>query len=236
MYEKRVQKSAILSVHFPTWIVMEFGYARVSTIEQNTEQQETALENAGCDRVFVDHGVSGAAEERPQLERYVVVVTKLDRLGRSLPQIFDIVETIEQLTRAATRWRCGSRHQTGSPSSLPQIFDIVETIEQRSAGLRSLAESEIDTTSAAGKLVFRVFAVVAEFERDRLRERTLEGIARARAAGTHLGRPKTLDAHQITNLRRLREQGESYGSLAKTFKIARSTAREYCKDIVSIEN
>ena len=132
----------------------------------------------------------------------VVVVTKLDRLGRSLPQ----------------------------------IFDIVETIEQRGAGLRSLAESDIDTTTAAGKLVFRVFAVVAEFERDRLRERTLEGIARARAAGTHLGRPKTLDTHQITNLRRLRKQGESYGSLAKTFKIARSTAREYCKDIVSIEH
>ena len=189
---------------------MEFGYARVSTLEQNTQQQESALKDAGCDRVYIDHGVSGAAEERPDLNRLldqlregdVVVVTKLDRLGRSLPQ----------------------------------IFDIVETIEQRGAGLRSLAESDIDTTTAAGKLVFRVFAVVAEFERDRLRERTLEGIARARAAGTHLGRPKTLDTHQITNLRRLREQGESYGSLAKTFKIARSTAREYCKDIVSIEH
>ena len=189
---------------------MEFGYARVSTLEQNTQQQESALKDAGCDRVYIDHGVSGAAEERPDLNRLldqlregdVVVVTKLDRLGRSLPQ----------------------------------IFDIVETIEQRGAGLRSLAESDIDTTTAAGKLVFRVFAVVAEFERDRLRERTLEGIARARASGTHLGRPKTLDAHQIENLRRLREQGESYGSLAKTFNIARSTAREYCKDIVSIEH
>ena len=134
---------------------MQLGYARVSTQEQHTQQQESALQDAGCDRVFVDHGISGAAADRPELERLldqlregdVVVVTKLDRLGRSLPQ----------------------------------VFDLVETIEQRGAGLRSLAESDIDTTTAAGKLVFRLFAVVAEFERDRLRERTMEGIARARA-------------------------------------------------------
>lgn len=183
---------------------MQLGYARVSTPEQHTEQQESALKNAGCDRVFVDHGVSGAATDRPELERLldqvregdVVVVTKLDRLGRSLPQ----------------------------------VFDIVETIEQRGAGLRSIAESEIDTTSAAGKLVFRVFAVVAEFERDRLRERTLEGIARARAEGTHLGRPHSLDEHGVAHLRTLRQQGASYGSLAKTFNVSRSTARRYCKE------
>ena len=189
---------------------MQLGYARVSTPEQHTEQQETALREEGCDRVFVDHGISGAAADRPELERLldqlrdgdVVVVTKLDRLGRSLPQ----------------------------------VLDIVETIEQRGAGLRSLAESDIDTTSAAGKLVFRVFAVVAEFERDRLRERTLEGIARARAEGTHLGRPHSLDEHSVAHLRTLRQHGASYGSLAKTFNIGRSTARRYCKDIVSIEH
>ena len=184
---------------------MQLGYARVSTLEQNTLQQETALKEAGCERVYVDHGISGAAEDRPDLERLldqlrdgdVVVVTKLDRLGRSLPQ----------------------------------VFDIVETIEQRGAGLRSLAESDIDTTSAAGKLVFRIFAVVAEFERDRLRERTLEGIARARAEGTHLGRPQSLDDQKIQQLRTLRAQGASYGSLAKTFRIGRSTARRYCQDV-----
>ena len=182
---------------------MQLGYARVSTQDQHTQQQESGLHEAGCDRVFVDHGVSGAAEVRPGLERLldqlrdgdVVVVTKLDRLGRSLPQ----------------------------------VFEIVETIEQRGAGLRSLAESDIDTTSAAGKLVFRVFAVVAEFERDRLRERTLEGIARARAEGTHLGRPHSLDDNSIAHLRTLRQQGASYGSLAKTIGIGRSTTRRYCQ-------
>ena len=154
--------------------------------------------------MYIDHGDSGATVERRDLKRLldqvregdVVVVTKLDRLGRSLSD----------------------------------VLDIVENIEQRGAGLRSLAESDIDTTSAAGKLVFRVFAVVAEFERDRLRERTLEGIARARAEGTHLGRPHSLDEHGIEHLRAARQKGASYGSLAKTFNISRSTARRYCKE------
>ena len=183
---------------------MELGYARVSTHEQNTQQQEKALRDAGCERVYIDHGISGATADRPELNRLldqlrdgdVVVVTKLDRLGRSLRD----------------------------------VLDIVETIEQRGAGLRSIAESTIDTTSAAGKLVFAVFAVVAEFERDRIRERIMEGIDRARADGTHLGRPHSLDDHGIAHLRTLRQQGASYGSLAKTFNISRSTARRYCKE------
>ena len=182
---------------------MQFGYARVSTRDQRTEQQESALLDSGCDRVFVDRGISGIEAERPELNRLldqlrdgdVVIVTKLDRLGRSLRN----------------------------------IFDIVDTIEKRGAGLRSLAESDIDTTSAAGKLVFRVFAVVAEFERDRLRERTLEGISRARANGTKIGRPRRLSDSDIAALRSLREHGRSYGSLAKTLNIARSTARKYCE-------
>ena len=183
---------------------MLLGYARVSTQEQHTLQQESALQDAGCERVFVDHGISGAAAARPQLERLleqvrdgdVVVVTKLDRLGRSLFQ----------------------------------VFDFVEAIEQRGAGLRSLAESDIDTTTAAGKLVFRVFAVVAEFERDRMRERTMEGLARARAEGTPLGRPRSLDERSREQLRTLRKEGASYGALAKTFGIGRSTARKYCQE------
>ena len=181
---------------------MRLGYARVSRADQHTEQQETALRNAGCEKLFVDHGVSGAAEHRPHLERLldqlrsgdIIVVTKLDRLGRSLPN----------------------------------VLDIVEAIEQQDAGLVSLAEAAIDTTSAAGKLVFRIFAVVAEFERDRLRERTVEGLDRARANGARLGRPQRLEAIEIENLRALRKEGRSYASLAKTFRISRSTARKYC--------
>ena len=189
---------------------MRLGYARVSRADQHTEQQETALRDAGCEKLFIDHGVSGAAEHRPQLERLldqlrsgdVVVVAKLDRLGRSLPN----------------------------------VLDIVEEIERQGAGLVSLAESAIDTTSAAGKLVFRIFAVVAEFERDRLRERTVVGLVRARANGAQLGRPQRLDTEEIEDLLALRKEGRSYASLAKTFRISRSTARKYCITVDKLQS
>ena len=184
---------------------MLIGYARVSTDEQHTDQQESALKAAGCERVYVDHGVSGADAERPQLEKLldqlrpddIVVVTKLDRLGRDL------------------------RH----------MLDVIEHINETDAGLRSLAESDIDTTTAAGKLVFRVFSVVAEFERDRLRERTKEGMDRAKANGVKFGRKQLLTEEAIDHLRALREQGASYGSLAKTFKVSPSTARNYARGV-----
>lgn len=184
---------------------MLLGYARVSTDEQHTDQQEHALKQAGCERIFVDHGVSGATKIRPELDRLldqlrprdVVVVTKLDRLGRDLGH----------------------------------MLQIVETIGEAAAGLRSLAESDIDTTSAAGKLVFRIFSVVAEFERDRLRERTKEGMSRAKANGVKIGRKPRLTDTAIEHLRSLRKQGTSYGSLAKTFKISASTARNYSRGI-----
>ncbi len=100
--------------------------------------------------MLVDHGFSGAVERRPRLERMldqlragdVVIVTTLDRLGRSLSK----------------------------------LLDVVEVIERQGSGLISLAESAVDTTSVAGKLVFRIIVVVAEFERDRLLERTVKGL------------------------------------------------------------
>lgn len=184
---------------------MNLGYARVSRADQHIEQQETELRDAGCERVFIDHGVSGAAKSRPELDRLldqlrpgdVVYVTKIDRLGRSLPL----------------------------------LFDIVATIEKRGAGIVSLAESVIDTTSAAGKAIFGVFSVFAEFERERLRERTNEGLNRAKANGTRLGRPVRLKELDIQNLRDLRNDGWTYSRLANVFNISRSTARKYCADL-----
>ncbi len=175
-----------------------------SRTDQHTEQQEIALHDAGCERVFVDRGISGSIANRPaaldQLLEYlraddVVAVPKLDRLGLSLEQILDFVKVVES---------CGAR-------------------------LVSLVESAIDTTSAAGKLVFQIFAVVAEFERERLRERTMEGFARAKANGTRLGRRPAMTAAQIEEMRALRRDGRSYQALARTFKVSRSTARLYCQ-------
>lgn len=189
---------------------MNLGYARVSRTDQHVEQQESALREAGCEKIFVDHGVSGATRSRPELDRLldqlrpgdVVYVTKIDRLSRSLQQ----------------------------------MLEVVGEIEDRGAGIVSLAESAIDTTSAAGKLVFGVFSVVAEFERDRIRERTNEGLARAKANGTRLGRPIRLSEREIQNLRDLRNDGWTFSRLAEVFRISRSTARKYCEGLDSPPN
>ena len=136
------------------------GYARVSTAEQDTALQTDALRNAGCGRIFEDT-VSGAKTERPGLatalayvrDGDVLVVWRLDRLGRSLPH----------------------------------LIEVIGALEARGVGFRSLTES-IDTTNAGGKLIFHVFAALAEFERNLIRERTVAGLAAARARGRKGGR------------------------------------------------
>ena len=91
----------------------------------------------------------------------------------------------------------------------------------------SLAKSAIDTTSTAGKLVFQIIAVVVEFERERLRERTKEGLALAKANGTRLGRRRAMTVVEIEDVCALRREGRFDQALAHTFKVSRSTARRY---------
>jgi DNA invertase Pin-like site-specific DNA recombinase len=124
---------------------MIIGYARVSTEDQNLDGQLDALKAAGVERIFADK-ITGAARSRPELNRLldhlrqgdVITVTKYDRLARSLRD----------------------------------LLDIVDTIQERGAGFRSLAE-DIDTTTPAGRLVFHVFASIAQFERERISESDL---------------------------------------------------------------
>jgi DNA invertase Pin-like site-specific DNA recombinase len=145
---------------------MKIGYARVSTVEQNLDLQKDALEKAGCKKIFVDE-VSGTVANREGLEKAkeilregdVLVVWRLDRLGRSIRDLID--------------W--------------------VTTLEEEGIGFKSLQES-IDTTTSSGKLVFHIFAALAEFERNLIRERTNAGLAAARARGRLGGRKKSLNA------------------------------------------
>ena len=140
---------------------MLIGYARVSTDDQNTQLQTDALERAGCNRIFREKA-SGAKTDRPELARVldtlrkgdVLVVWKLDRLGRSLPH----------------------------------LIELVADFETRGIGFRSLTEN-IDTTSATGRMFFHMMGALAQFERDRIRERTLAGLVAARAQGRFGGRP-----------------------------------------------
>ena len=143
---------------------MKLGYARVSTDDQNLHLQLDALEAAGCDDVFKEK-VSGAKTDRPQLDVLlakarkgdVIVVYKLDRLGRSLGH----------------------------------LVALVHDLMAKGIGLKSLSDP-FDTTTAQGKLIFNIFASLAEFERELIVERTKAGLKAARARGRLGGRPKGL--------------------------------------------
>ena len=132
---------------------MLVGYMRVSTAEQNLALQRDALQGAGCERVYEDT-CGGSVTDRPGLSRALdtlregdaLVVWKLDRIGRSLAH----------------------------------VVELVGALQKRGVGLKVLTGG-IDTTSAAGRLVFGIFATLSEFERDLIRERTLAGLAAARA-------------------------------------------------------
>ncbi len=148
---------------------MRIGYARVSTEDQKLHLQRDALRATGCKKIF-EEKASGAGVRLPareQLLEYarpgdIVVVYKLDRLGRSLR---DLVE-------------------------------IVNALGEGGVGLRCLHEA-IDTTTAAGKLTFHIFAALSEFETDLIRERTRAGLAAARDRGVKLGRPLALTPEQV---------------------------------------
>ncbi|RQT20061.1 recombinase family protein [Burkholderia contaminans] len=177
-----------------------FGYGRVSTGQQSTENQRLELERAGfvVDYWFADHGISGktCASERPEFGRLLdkirdgetLVVAKLDRLGRDA---VDVLQTIRAL-------------------------------ERRSIKVIVMQLGQTDLTSSAGKLLLTMLASVAEMERDLLIERTQAGLARARAEGKKLGRPsKTTPEQRLEILRRL-DEGESVSALARAYSVSRA--------------
>ena len=177
---------------------MIIGYARVSTEDQNLDGQLDALKAAGAERIFADK-ITGTARSRPELDRLldqlrqgdVIIVTKYDRLARSLRD----------------------------------LLDIVDTIQGNGAGFRSLAE-DIDTTTPAGRLVFHVFASIAQFERERISERTKEGIEAARKRGRVGGRPTALSFEQREEVRRMRDvEGRNLTEISLLFKVSTKTVR-----------
>ena len=177
---------------------MIFGYARISTSDQSLDGQTDALTAAGAERIFADT-ISGTKRERSELAQL------LDQL-----RCGDVV-TVTKYDRLAR--------------SLHDLLDIVKVIEERGAGFRSLAE-DIDTTTPAGRLVFHVFASIAQFERERISERTKEGLQAARKRGRVGGRPPALTTDQKAEVRRMRdEEGRSIASLARMFKVSAATVR-----------
>lgn len=177
---------------------MIVGYARVSTEGQSLEAQLDALETAGVERVFSEK-ISGAKRVRPELDKLV------DQLRRG-----DVV-TVTKYDRLSR--------------SLQDLLGIVEVIRAKGAGFRSLAE-DIDTTTSAGRLIFHVFASIAQFERERISERTREGLAAARKAGRVGGRPPALSKQQREEVRRLRdEEGRRIAEISRLFEVSPNTVR-----------
>jgi DNA invertase Pin-like site-specific DNA recombinase len=172
------------------------GYARVSTVEQNTRLQTDALKSAGCCRVFTDRA-SGALDERQQLAKLfdqlrpgdTLVVWRLDRLGRSL------------------------RH----------LIDTVNALAERKIGFRSLTEN-IDTTTSGGKLVFHIFGALAEFERELIGERTRAGLEAARARGRRGGRPTVMTPDKVATARQMYDsKGFTVEAIARVVGVSRAS-------------
>jgi DNA invertase Pin-like site-specific DNA recombinase len=182
---------------------MQIGYARVSTLLQNPDMQEDALQKAGCERIYIDK-ISGTVADRPQLMKVkeilrrgdTLTVWRLDRLGRSLK---DLIEWMNYL-------------------------------DQEEIALKSLQES-IDTSTATGRLVFHIFGAMAEFERNLIKERTEAGLAAARARGRVGGRPKRLnDDKRKLAVRLYNEKQHSIDNICEMMGITKPTLYSYIRE------
>ena len=169
-----------------------YGYARVSTRDQDLSLQEHELRSAGCAKVYREKA-SGAKADRAELvkvirrleESDVIVVTRLDRLARS------------------TR----------------DLLNVLDEVADRGAGFKSLKDTWADTTTPHGKLMLTVLGGLAEFERELIRARTGEGRKRAKARGVRFGRPSKLTSHQRQEALRRLAKGETQSDIARTYNV-----------------
>jgi putative DNA-invertase from lambdoid prophage Rac len=179
-----------------------FAYARVSTVEQLTENQRDEIAGAGYSidpRRFVEEKISGSVptSQRPGFKKLLdrmesgdtLIVTKLDRIGRDS---IDVQLTVELFEKAGMR-------------------------------LIVLQLGNLDLTSSAGSLMVKVLAAMADFERDLIIERTQAGQARARAEGKHMGRPAKTSEVQRQAIRKALEKGATVTSMAERYKVSRAT-------------
>lgn len=175
---------------------MLIGYARVSTLDQDVALQRRALEQAGCTRIF-EETASGAKADRPELAH------ALDhaRAGDTL-----IVWKLDRLAR-----------------SIQQLIETIAMLDGKGVQFRSLTE-HIDTATPAGRLTFHIFSALAEFERSLIRERTIAGLAEARAAGRVGGRPRKLTEEDIAMARvLLATQDWTRDAVARRLNVGRMT-------------
>jgi DNA invertase Pin-like site-specific DNA recombinase len=169
------------------------GYARVSTTDQDLTIQIDALKAAGCDVIRQEKASGTTTEGRAELKTVLDFLRKGDAL---------VVTRIDRLAR-----------------SIGDLQDIVRAVKARGASLKA-TEQPIDTSTAAGKCFLDMLGVFAEFETNLRKERQLEGIAKAKAAGVYKGRPASID---VAEVRALKAQGQGPSEIAKALKIGRAS-------------
>ena len=177
---------------------MKYGYARVSTDDQNPGLQLAALKKAGCTTasIFKDDGKSGATINRPALKRCLkkldrgdtLIVWKLDRLGRSLRD----------------------------------LITMLDDLKHRGVKFRSLTEA-IDTETPTGRAMWQMIGVLAELERSLISERTRAGVKAAKGRGVKFGRKPKLSPQQINHARKLIDKGERREDVAALLNVNRTT-------------
>ena len=173
---------------------LKIGYARVSTLEQNTASQEQQLQAEGCTKIYIDY-LSGKTDKREQLQAMLdfiregdtLVITKLDRLARSTTD----------------------------------LLKIAEQLKTRGAALKIL-DMQIDTNTPAGSLIFTIFSGLAQFERENMLQRQQEGIAIAKAQNKYKGR-KPIDINKLHEVQNLIGEGMSATQATKQVGISRRT-------------
>ncbi len=182
---------------------MNIGYARVSTQDQNLDLQNDALKAAGCENIYTDK-MSGAKTNRPGLEEILGFIRKGDTL---------VVWRLDRLGR-----------------SLKHLIQVLNILDERGVYFKSIQES-LDTSTPGGKLIFHVFGALAEFERDIIRERTMAGLAAARARGRKGGRPRKLSKKQVEMAKKLMNDPTiPIGEICRTMGVSKATVHRYIRD------
>src|SRR4030088_2122776 len=170
-----------------------YGYARVSTLDQDLAIQRAALKTAGCEVIRAEKASGSRRDGRTELQ----VLLDFLRAGDTL-----VVTRIDRLAR-----------------SLKDLQDIVHELKNRGVALKA-TEQPVDTGTAAGKAFLDMLGVFAEFETNLRRERQLEGIAKAKLAGVYKGRPTSIDVSQV---RKLKADGMGASGIAKSLGIGRAS-------------
>ena len=173
---------------------MLIGYCRVSSVGQSLDIQHEVLTAAGCDKIFAEKASGRSTVDRDELAQAIdfvregdtLIVTRLDRLARS---VGDLHQIIARLTEKGVAFKC-------------------------------LNQSGVDTDTSTGRLMMSVLCAVAAFENDIRRERQMEGIEKAKAAGKYRGRPISIDPARV---KELRAEGLGPAAIAKTMGIGRAS-------------